>query len=243
MNEGQHISSAFDRDLEAIQALIMKMGGLVEDSILKSVKALKNSDEELASEVVKGDRAVDELQDLITEEATRVIALRAPTAIDLRIILTVFRISTNLERIGDYSKNLAKRTKVLSQLPPVDDAPATLLEMMGREVRMMLKDALDAYIRRDVELATDVLMRDESVDQMYNSIFRELITFMLEDPRNISVCMHLHFAAKNTERIGDHVTSIAEQVIYMVTGEKPETARPKDDMTSIDPNASILKKG
>jgi phosphate transport system protein len=229
----QHIASAFDRDLEAIQAQIMKMGGLVETAILEGANSLETRDEELAEKVRGADKAIDALEELINEEAARVIALRAPTAIDLRLILSVIKISANLERIGDYAKNMAKRTGVLAQMAPVDDS-AGALRRMAKEVGVMLKDALDAYIQRDAELALDVIARDRDVDQMYNALFREFLTFMMEDPRNITACMHLHFIAKNIERMGDHVTSIAEQVVYLVTGDKPEDDRQKADRTSIE---------
>lgn len=228
----QHIQSAFDRDLEGIQANIMKMGGLVEAAIRVGAQSLVSRDEELADEVRKGDRAIDDLEELINEEAARVIALRAPTAIDLRLVLSVMKISANLERIGDYAKNMAKRTTVLAQLRPVDEN-TTALKRMAREVELMLKDALDAYVQRDEELALDIIERDRDVDQMYNALFREYLTFMMEDPRSISACMHLHFIAKNIERMGDHVTSIAEQVVYLVTGERPDESRPKADRTSV----------
>ncbi len=227
----QHIATAFDRDLEAIQAQIMKMGGLVEAAITDGARSLEMRDEELAEEVRGRDKAIDQLEELINEEAARVIALRAPTAIDLRLVLSVIKISANLERIGDYAKNMAKRTGVLSSMPPVNDS-AGALRRMAREVELMLKDALDAYVQRDAELASDVIARDLDVDQMYNALFREFLTFMMEDPRQITACMHLHFIAKNIERMGDHVTSIAEQVVYLVTGEIPDESRPKGDETS-----------
>ncbi|SFN37830.1 phosphate uptake regulator, PhoU [Roseovarius lutimaris] len=233
----QHIASAFDRDLETIQARIMKMGGLVERAISDAARSLETRDEELAEEVRGRDKAIDILEEEINEEAARVIALRAPTAGDLRIVLSVMKISGNLERIGDYAKNMAKRTSILTQMSPVSGSPAAL-RRMAREVETMLKDALDAYIQRDINLAHEVIQRDRDVDQMYNAIFREFLTFMMEDPRNITACMHLHFIAKNTERMGDHVTSIAEQVIYLVSGEMPDDPRPKDDQTSTDPSIS-----
>jgi phosphate transport system protein len=228
----QHIASAFDRDLEGVQAQIMKMGGLVEDAIRLGAQSLETRDEELAEQVRRGDKAIDGLEELINERAARIIALRAPTAIDLRLILSVIKISANLERIGDYSKNMAKRTGVLAKLAPVSDSTGAI-RRMAKSVEAMLKDALDAYIQRDAELARDVIARDEDVDQMYNALFREFLTHMMEDPRNITACMHLHFIAKNVERMGDHITSIAEQVVYLVTGETPEEARPKADETSM----------
>jgi phosphate transport system protein len=229
MNE--HISSAYDRDLEAIQALVMRMGGLVEDAILSAAEALANRDLELAEKVRAGDKAIDALEVQINEEVERTIALRAPVSKDLRSILTVLRIAASLERIGDYSKNMAKRTGTLVDMPAINGSDKAL-RRMAREVQMMLKDVLDAYVRRDAELAEDVRQRDHEVDQMYNALFREFLTFMMEDPRNITACMHLHFMAKNVERMGDLATNMAEQVIYLVTGEMPEDARPKGDETS-----------
>jgi phosphate transport system protein len=232
VTDQQHIVSSFDHDLEAIQAQIMKMGGLVEAAIRDAALALERRDEERAEEIRKADAAIDALEELINEEAARVIALRAPIASDLRVVLSIIKISANLERIGDYAKNMAKRTSVLSQMAPINDSTGAL-RRMAREVERMLNDALDAYVQRDEELAQDIIARDRDVDQMYNALFREFLTFMMEDPRNITACMHLHFIAKNIERMGDHVTSIAEQVVYLVTGETPDEARPKADKTSL----------
>lgn len=230
MND-QHIASAFDRDLEGIQAMLMRMGGMVETAILDSSKSLDDRDTELAEKVRAGDKAIDRMEEQVNEEATRVIALRQPIASDLRTVLTVIKISANLERCGDYAKNLAKRTTVLAEETPVGSSVASI-SRMAREVQLMLKDALDAYIQRDAMLAEQVILRDEEVDQMYNALFRELLTHMMEDPRNITPTMHLHFIAKNIERMGDHVTNIAEQVIYLVTGEMPDEPRTKHDKTS-----------
>jgi len=231
--EEQHIASVFDRDLEAIQARILKMGGLVETAILEAAQSLETRDEELAEKVRQGDKVIDELEEMINEDTARLIALRAPTASDLRIVLTVMKISSNLERIGDYAKNMAKRTSILAQMSPINGSQAAL-RRMAREVNEMLKDALDAFIQRDAAMAQAVIDRDADVDQMYNALFREFLTFMMEDPRNITACMHLHFMAKNTERMGDHVTSICEQVIYLVTGDTPDEPRQKGDRTSTD---------
>jgi phosphate transport system protein len=236
MNE-KHIVSSFDRDLETIQAQIMKMGGMVERAIADAARSLETRDEELAEEVRRADAAVDALEEQVNEEAALLIARRAPTASDLRLVLSVIKISANLERIGDYAKNIAKRTAVLSTMTPVSGSPSAL-RRMAREVEEMLRDVLDAYIQRDADVAAEVIRRDEDVDQMYNTIFREFLTFMMEDARNITPCMHLHFIAKNTERMGDLVTSIAEQVIYLVTGEMPDEPRPKGDRTSTDPSIS-----
>lgn len=233
MPNSEHIVSGFDRDLEGIQAQIMRMGGLVEEAIAKATEALETRDAELARSVRAGDSAIDRLEELVNNEAARIIAQRQPIASDLRTVLTVFRVSTNLERIGDYAKNIAKRTETIIDQPPVNGTGASL-RRMARQVELMLKDALDAYIQRDAALAADVRVRDRDVDQMYSALFREYLTFMMEDPRNITTCMHLHFMAKNIERMGDHVTSIAEQVIYLVTGGMPDDDRPKLDRTALD---------
>ncbi|ANB36198.1 phosphate signaling complex protein PhoU [Rhodovulum sulfidophilum] len=233
MMKDPHIVKSYDRDLEGIQALIMKMGGLVEIAILEAATSLEARDEELAERVRAGDKAIDALEEKVNEEAAQLLALRQPSAGDLRTVLSVMKISANLERCGDYAKNMAKRTGVLVQMAPMEGA-AGAIRRMAKAVELMLKDALDAYIQRDAELAEDVRQRDLEVDQMYNALFREFLTFMMEDPRNITACMHLHFIAKNIERMGDHVTSIAEQVIYLATGHMPEDERPKADRTSVE---------
>ena len=227
----QHITSAFDRDLEAVQAQIMKMGGLVESATLDCARALEDRDEDLARRIVAADAAIDALETAANEETARLIALRGPIAGDLRTALTVLKIAGSLERMGDYAKNVAKRSTVLAQSPAIGETAGTV-RRMSRLVEQMLKDALDAYVRRDVALAADVRQRDKDVDQIYNALFRILLTHMMEDPRSITNCMHLHFIAKNMERMGDHATGIAEQVIYLVTGELPDEARPKGDSTA-----------
>lgn len=232
-----HITSAYDRDLEAVQALVMKMGGLVEEAIRLSARSLKARDLELSEQVRRDDGPIDRLEERINTDCATLIARRQPAARDLRTVLSVMKISHNLERIGDYAKNIAKRNEVLARMQPVEGA-TDALRRMAREVEGMLSEALDAYIRRDVSIAQDVRHRDIDVDQMYNALFREFLTFMMEDPRNITACMHLHFLAKNTERMGDHATSIAEQVIYLVTGELPDEARPKANSVPSDAPAA-----
>ncbi|RLL72470.1 phosphate signaling complex protein PhoU [Paenirhodobacter hankyongi] len=229
----QHIVSSFDRDLEAVQAMVVKMGGLVEAQLLDAAQALETRDDELAETVRRRDKAVDKLEEQINGEAARLIALRSPAASDLRVALSVIKIAGSLERVGDYSKNIAKRTQVLSQMPTISGS-AGAIRRMAQAVEGMLKDAIDSYIQRDEKLAADVRSRDIEVDQMYNALFREFLTYMLEDPRNITACMHLHFIAKNIERMGDLATGIAEQVIYLVTGEMPDEDRPKSDSVSLD---------
>ena len=234
--ENRHISSAFDRDLETIQALVVRMGGMVERAIADAATALETFDDELAEDVRRRDKEIDALDAQVNEEAARLIALRAPAATDLRLVLTVIKISAALERVGDYAKNMAKRSHVLATLPVIDGA-GMALRRMAMTVDRMLKDALDSYIQRDAVLANDVRDRDLEVDQMYNALFREFLTYMMEDPRSITACMHLHFIAKNIERMGDHATAIAEQVIYLVTGALPGEARPKSDGVVRTPEA------
>ncbi len=237
MNSNQHIRSAFDRDLDRVQAKMLKMGGLVEAAILNAAKSFETNDIDMANDVRARDKAIDALEAEINEEVTRIIALQAPAASDLRTLLSILKVSANLERIGDYAKNMAKRTNVLLQMPMIENSPAALRNL-SREVQLMLKDALDAYVRRDTDMAHDVISRDTDVDELYNSLFREFLTYMMEDPRNITACMHLHFIAKNIERMGDHVTSIAEQVVFLVTGEMPPEPRDKADQTSTNVNLS-----
>ena len=221
-----HIASAFDRDLEAVQARIMRMGGLVESAVSDAARALETQDESLADQVRRNDAAIDALEDEVNAECARLIALRAPIAGDLRTVLTVMKIAASLERCGDYAKNLAKRALVLGAMAQIPGASGAI-RRMARQVGLLLKDALDAFVTRDAGLAEEVRQRDHEVDQMYNALFREFLTHMMEDNRNISACMHLHFIAKNIERVGDHATSIAEQVIYLATGAMPGEPRPK----------------
>ncbi|MGB3147527.1 MAG: phosphate signaling complex protein PhoU [Paracoccaceae bacterium] len=235
----QHISRAFDRDLDAIQALVMKMGGMVELAIAEASNALEAGNEDLAEKVRQSDKEIDALEHQINEDAARLIALRAPAATDLRVVLSVIKIASALERIGDYAKNMAKRTQALGQLgsPEVIKGAGASLRRMAKSVSQMISDALDAYAGRHLDLAQDVRARDKEIDQMYNALFREFLTHMMEDPRNITACMHLHFIAKNTERMGDHATAIAEQVVYLITGEIPDAPRPKADNVTMSDTA------
>lgn len=230
---GRHIVSAFDQELESVQAQVMRMGGMVEKALLDAAEALDLRDEALAEEVRRRDRAVDELEELVQTECARIIAQRAPAAGDLRTILTVMRLATALERAGDYAKNLAKRSLVLMEMPAVGTSTGTI-RRMAKLVVTQLSDALDAYIARDALKAREIRQRDEEIDQMYGGLFRQLLTHMLEDPRSITPSMHLHFIAKNIERVGDHATNIAEQVIYLVEGALPSDNRPKHDALAVD---------
>lgn len=227
MSESRHILSAFDKDLDQVHTLTLTMGGLVETAIAEATKALEQRDEERAQRVIEGDKRIDALEDQINAAVIGVLARHSPTATDLRAMFSVIKVVASLERVGDYAKNMAKRTTVLAHMNV--DGTVGSIKRLSKSVRMMLKDSLDSYARRDPQMAEDVRLRDGEVDQMHSAIFRELLTHMLEDPRNITPCMHLLFIAKNLERVGDHATGIAEQVIYRVTGEHPEEARPKSD--------------
>ena len=228
MVQSSHIRSAFDQDLEGVKAQVAKMGGLVEKALLSAAEALDTRDVALAKQVRRDDAAIDALEEMIQSECARIIAIRTPIASDLRTVLTVMRLAGGLERAGDYAKNLAKRTVVLAEMPPIDGSSAAV-KRMTRSVVAMLSKALNAYFAEDAALAEEVRQSDIEVDQMYNSLFREFLTHMMEDPRNITACMHLHFIAKNIERVGDHATGIAEQVIYLVTGNFPDEDRIKGE--------------
>jgi phosphate transport system protein len=223
-----HIVASFDRDLEALQAHLARLSGLVETALIDAAKALETSDLPAADQVIDGDRAIDELDEFIQMEAASLIARRAPTASDLRLVLAVMRASHSLERVGDYAKNVAKRTRIIGRAAPVEGHVGTI-RRMSMLVAKMLEDAMQALVRRDAALAESVRKRDLDVDQMYNTLFRSLFTYMMESPANIGPSMHLHFIAKNIERAGDHATTIAEQALYLATGEMPSEPRPKGE--------------
>jgi len=227
-----HIRSAFDHDLDAVKAQVGKMGGLVEKALLNAAEALEAGDLTLAAQVRADDRMIDDLEEMIQAECARIIAQRSPMASDLRTVLTVMRLAGGLERSGDYAKNLAKRTMVLTEMRQIPGAAAAI-KRMTRAVVQMLSNALNAYFTEDAVLAEEVRQADREIDQLYNSLFREFLTHMMEDPRNITACMHLHFIAKNIERVGDHATGIAEQVLYLVTGRFPEDDRVKGEDMSL----------
>jgi phosphate transport system protein len=223
-----HIVASFDRDLEALQAHLLRMGGLVEAALIEAARALEAQDLPAADKVIAGDAAVDALEDFIQTEAATLIARRAPTASDLRLVLAVMRAAHSLERVGDYAKNVAKRTRVLGRSAPVEGHAGTI-RRMSLLVARMLEDAQLALVRKDATLAAAVRGRDVEIDQMYNALFRSLFTYMMESAGNIGPSMHLHFIAKNIERAGDHATTIAEQAYYLATGTMPADPRPKGE--------------
>ncbi|MBT4491116.1 MAG: phosphate signaling complex protein PhoU [Rhodospirillaceae bacterium] len=229
--ETEHIVKSFDEELLKLDNLVVEMGGLAESQLADAIAALVRRDIELAGRVVEQDKRIDAIENEIHGFVLRLLATRQPVAVDLRIILASLKISSSLERIGDYAKNIAKRTTTIAKVPAMGGTAQSIARMTG-VVQGMIKNVLDAYIGRDVDMAADVRARDEEVDQMHTSLFRELLTYMMEDPRNITPATHLLFTAKNVERIGDHVTGIAEQIHFMVAGELPGDLRPKGDNTS-----------
>jgi phosphate transport system protein len=227
---GEHIVKSFDESLLRLSETVQRMGGLAEAQLASAVDAVVRRDAELAARVVEEDPKVDELERQIDEMVMRLLALRAPVASDLRLVLSTLRIANDIERIADYAKNVAKRAIALSQIAPLK--PTHAVPRMAKVVQEMIKDVLDAYANRDVERADAVWQRDAELDDMYSSLFRELLTYMMEDARNITGSTHLLFIAKNIERIGDHATNIAEQVHFLVTGVPIDAVRPKGDETS-----------
>jgi len=228
----EHTAKAFDVDLQALSRLVAEMGGLTEKQIADAVDALARRNRERPEEIVRADLGIDALQRDIEDRAVLTIARRQPMAVDLREILAALRLSNDLERIGDLAKNIAKRVLALD----LDLHSPTVIrgvQHMGALVLSQLKQVLDSYAGRDVEKALAVWNGDEHIDAMCTSIFRELLTYMMEDPRNISSCIHLMFCAKNIERIGDHATNIAETVYYMIEDRSIPNQRPKGDTTTL----------
>lgn len=214
-----HTVKAFDEDITRLRGLIGEMGGLAEVAIEEALTSLVAGDTERGDRVVKGDKRIDELETQVEKFAVRVIALRAPMADDLREVIAALKIAAVVERIGDYSKNIAKRVGSIENRDRFE--PLTLLPAMGDIAGEMVHDALTAYAARDPMLAREVIATDNKVDAFYNSIFRNLVTYMVENPATISSAAQLLFVARNLERIGDHATNIAEMVHFAATGQYP----------------------
>jgi phosphate transport system protein len=227
----EHIVKSYDEELQRLNKMIVEMGGLAESQLADATEAVQERDSELAARVIEDDVKVDQLERDLDNLAIRLLALRQPMARDLREIVVALKIASDLERIADYAANVAKRSIALSQAPPIQLAHA--LPRMARLALLLIKDVIDAYVERDADKALDVWNRDEELDEMYASLFREFLTYMMEDPRNIGACTHLLFMAKNIERIGDHATNIAENLYYLVHGTPLTQARPKGDNSSL----------
>ena len=216
MATGAHTVKAFDEELDQLRGLIAEMGGLAEAAITGSMRALMQRDTAAAARIVEADKRIDALEGEIERKAVQIIALRAPMADDLRAVVAALKIAGVVERIGDYAKNIAKRVPVIEENANIE--PLSLLPEMARIASEMVHNVLDAFAARDSEKAALVCERDRAVDDFYNSIFRTLLTFMMENPHNITAATHLLFIAKNLERIGDHATNVAEMVYFAATG-------------------------
>jgi phosphate transport system protein len=229
----EHIVKAFAEQLDSLANSVAQMGGLAEAQFANAIESIAKRDGKLAEAAIGSDERVDRIQQTIEEHALKLLALRQPMAVDLRVTLAAIKIANELERIGDLAKNIGKRALVLNREPPIRLTQS--LARMGRQSLAQLKMVLDAYSDRDAEAARNVWRHDEEIDELYNSLFRELLTYMMEDPRTIGLCTHLLFVAKNIERAGDHATNIAETVYHMVTGAFIRIERPKADVTSTTP--------
>jgi len=229
----EHIVKSFSEQLELLANGVAQMGGLAEAQFANAIEAVAKRDTKLAENAIGSDERVDRIQQTVEDQALKLLALRQPMAIDLRTTLAALKIANELERIGDLAKNIGKRALVLNREPPIKLAQS--LARMGRQALAQLKAVLDAYSSRNAEAAKAVWRQDEEIDELYNSLFRELLTYMMEDPRTIGLCTHLLFIAKNIERAGDHATNIAETVYHMVTGTYLRVDRPKADLTSTTP--------
>ncbi|MFA7440447.1 MAG: phosphate signaling complex protein PhoU [Sphingomonadaceae bacterium] len=227
---GGHTIKAFDQEIDQLRTLISQMGGIAEVQIATAIDALMQRDGDAARMVVEQDKELDRLEAEAERQVITMIALRAPMADDLREAIAALKISAVIERIGDYAKNIARRVAVVSKEAPV--GPLVIIPEMARAASAMVHDALDSYIERDATLAREVLKRDRQVDDFYNSLFRSLLTYMMENPHHITPSAHVLFIAKNLERIGDHATNIAEMVHYSVTGDYIGD-RPRGDSSAI----------
>ena len=225
-----HTVKSFGEQLETLSALVAQMGGLTEAQLASAIEGISRRDSAAAERAVGGDARIDEMQAQIEERALKLLALRQPMAVDLRETLAAIKTAAELERIGDLAKNIAKRALVLNREPPIRLTQS--LARMGKAAQNQLKQVLDAFSNRNAEEAETVWNRDGEIDEIYNSLFRELLTYMMEDPRTIGLCTHLLFVAKNIERSGDHCTNIAEVVYHMVRADHLATNRPKADTTS-----------
>ncbi len=223
----EHTVKAFDNDIGQLRGLISQMGGLAEDAIARAMQALQRTDLQLAAEVRAGDKAIDAIEAEVERLAVRIIALRAPLAVDLREVVAALKIASVVERIGDYAKNIAKRVPMIESEHRIE--PVSVLPAMGRMAAEMLHDVLDAFGARDAAAAVRVSESDSALDDFYDAIFRTLVTYMVENPATISQCAHLLFVAKNLERIGDQATNIAEMVYFAATGaQMPDRDRGGD---------------
>jgi phosphate transport system protein len=222
-----HTVRSFDDDLKRLDHLIAEMGGLAEVQLAGAIEALVRRDVELATAAAAADARIDALEAQLDQHTISLLARRQPMARDLREIVGALKTASMIERIGDYAKNIAKRTAAIAEVTPVPSVQS--VARLGELAQAMVKDVLDAFLARDRAKADAIRLRDRDLDALHTAIFRELLTYMMEDPRSISACTHLLFVAKHLERIGDHATNIAEIVHFLVTGEAPTDQRPRGD--------------
>lgn len=227
----EHIVKSYDEDLNILNQHIFQMGKSVENLLVDAVTSLTTNNVDLANEVILRDKKIDKMQHEIDQQATKMLALRQPMAADLRAIIAAIRISNDLERMGDYAKNISKRAKTLSQSPFLR-APSRSIGRLSQLVEEMISETMEVYLVRDAERAKAVILRDEDVDELHTAQFREILTYMMEDTRNISALTHYLFITKNIERIGDHATNIAEQIYYVATGKQLEDIHSNFDGSS-----------
>jgi phosphate transport system protein len=230
MAQSGHTVVAFDMELQALHRTVCEMGAIAADQIGAAVAALVARDEAAAAAVLSRDAELDEREAAVEAKVLRVLALRQPMARDLREVISALKIAHNLERVGDFAANCAKRTMALTQFPPT--GPLRSLERMSELAGGMVRDVVDAYVSQDLDKAMEVRARDVEVDALYTSLFRELLTYMMEGPQHITPCTHLLFVAKNIERIGDHATNVAESVCFLIQGRLPDEGRSKEDLSS-----------
>jgi phosphate transport system protein len=234
----QHTVRSYEEELRALEAAIMRMGGMAEGQLASAIEAVAKRDAELAQRTVQSDKQIDQIEQEVAERTTRLLALRQPMAADLRQVIGALKLAGEIERIGDYAKNIAKHFLVVNRMP--GPQTGTLIPRMGQMAQEMIKEVLDAYSSNNPDRALAVWKRDGDVDELYNTQFRALLTYMLEDSRTITACTHLLFMAKNIERIGDHATNMAETIHFMLTGKRLQEERPRgEDAALIDlPNTS-----
>ncbi|EME69229.1 phosphate uptake regulator [Paramagnetospirillum caucaseum] len=225
-----HIVKSYDSELARLDDSLARMGGLAEAQMAAALEALEARDSGLAARVMEGDAQVDAVEAFVNEQAVRVLALRSPVADDLRTVVAALKIAGEIERIADLAANAAKRSLVLNRLPPVE--PMRSLLRLGRLALGLVKEVMDAHLGHDALRALAARDRDQEIDDVYASLFREILTYMMEDPRNITPCSHLMFIAKNFERIGDHATNIAELAHFRILGRAAPQDRPKRDDSS-----------
>jgi len=231
VSTSDHTVHSYDEDLRGLTNLILQMGGLVESQIAASIEAVRLRDSDLSNRIIDDDAKIDELELEVERKVTRLLALRQPMAVDLRFVIGTLRMAGDLERMGDLAANIAKRTIALAQTREITSL--WVIPSMGQRVQGMVKEVLDAFVEQNLEKAREVWISDRAVDQMYTGLFRQLLTYMMEDPRNITPCTHLLFVAKNLERIADHATNMAEVICFGITGQRDILGeRPKADDSS-----------